>query len=221
MDTKIKKSILESILMIGIVAAMMTAGTQSYFSDTETSGGNTFTAGTLNLQVGDDDPCTIHITIDNIAPGWSKSWLWKLENTGSLDGNLTVEFSEIINNDNGLTEPESAVDTTGGDDEGELGQYLIVKKFDMRSGPGTSPWTLTDINDNTFVCDYGFTLNEYGGRTFSTYWPYDGCGYCTLESGETQYCFLQLELPSDVGNIVQSDSVEFDITFSLEQVRSR
>ena len=207
-----------SIALVLIAGMFATLGTTAIFSDTETVGVHDIQAGTLDLTVDDQNPCTVHITIHNIAPGWSKTWLWKLKNTGSLDGNLTVEISLITNNDNGLTEPESAVDTTGGDGEGELGQYLIVRKFDMRREPGTSPWTLTDINDNTFVCDYGFTLNEYDGRTFSAYWPHDGCGYCTLESGETQYCFLWLELPSDVGNIVQSDSVEFDIIFHLDQL---
>ena len=204
-----------SIAIILIAGIFASAGTMAQFNDTETVGVHDIQAGTLDLTLEGSD-VVVHVTIKDIYPGWSKTWLWELKNTGSLDGNLTVEVTNIVNRENGRNDPEIEAGDEGA--PGELGQYLIVKKFDIRKGPGISPWTLTDIHDNTFVCDYGFSLNEYDGRTFSTYWPHDGCGYCILESGETQYCFLHLELPSDVGNIVQSDSVEFDIIFHLEQV---
>jgi len=49
---------------------------------------------------------------------------WVLKNEGTLPGIVSVTFSVIVNDDNGLTEPESASDSTGGSDQGELGQYL-------------------------------------------------------------------------------------------------
>ena len=46
------KKILTSISIIGITAAVALSATMSYFSDTETSTGNSFTAGTIDLEVG-------------------------------------------------------------------------------------------------------------------------------------------------------------------------
>jgi len=204
-----------SIAIILIAGIFASAGTMAQFNDTETVGVHDIQAGTLDLTLEGSD-VVVHVTIKDIYPGWSKTWLWELKNTGSLAGNLTVEITNVVNKENGRNDPEREAGDVYGDG-GELGQFLRVKKFDMRSGPGTSPWCLTDIYDHTFIPEGGHTLDECGGRTFSSYWPHD-IGHCTLESGETQYCFLHLELPSDVGNIVQSDSVEFDIIFHLDQL---
>jgi predicted ribosomally synthesized peptide with SipW-like signal peptide len=50
-----KKKIIISLSTIGIVCAIATGVTISYFHDTETSAGNTFTAGKLNLKI--DNTC--------------------------------------------------------------------------------------------------------------------------------------------------------------------
>ncbi len=49
------KKILISISIIGIVAVIAIGGTIAYFSDTETSTGNTLTAGILDLKIKDGD----------------------------------------------------------------------------------------------------------------------------------------------------------------------
>jgi predicted ribosomally synthesized peptide with SipW-like signal peptide len=47
MDTKM----LAAIFIVGLVATIAGAGIYAYFSDTESSTGNTFTAGTMDLKV--------------------------------------------------------------------------------------------------------------------------------------------------------------------------
>lgn len=49
------KKILISFSIIGIVSAIAIGGTIAYFSDTETSTGNTLSAGTLDLEIRDQD----------------------------------------------------------------------------------------------------------------------------------------------------------------------
>src|SRR6056297_658225 len=46
--------ILMSASMIAFVGALVLGGTQAFFSDTETSTGNTFTAGDIDLQIGNE-----------------------------------------------------------------------------------------------------------------------------------------------------------------------
>ena len=43
--------IFASLIIIGVVGAAVTGATVSYFTDTETSSGNTFTAGKIDLKI--------------------------------------------------------------------------------------------------------------------------------------------------------------------------
>ena len=121
---KINNKILISVFVIGILAFSIGWGTYSYFSDTETSTGNTFTAGTINLEV--TESTSFVITVDNIAPGYDSGYYkWILKNVGTLPGKVSVTFSVITNNENGIEEPEQAAESQPyASSEGELGQYL-------------------------------------------------------------------------------------------------
>jgi len=95
------KGILMSILMIGVVAMAAGAGTIAFFSDTETSTGNTFTAGTLNLKVDDQDGVNIvKFMVTDIKPGDSGVGTWKLTNAGSLDGYIDLENILVTDDEN-------------------------------------------------------------------------------------------------------------------------
>lgn len=264
-----KSSILVSTMTIGLVAVMLSVGTMTYFSDTETSEGNIITAGTLDLKVDEqDDPNVMSITLSDMKPGDDSGYYkWVLRNAGTLPGKISVTFSEIINNDNGLTEPErTAGDTTGGAGEGELGQYLKpgihpddipdnVKQYvtiiDRNDQEG---WFIAEVSEEV---DTGGTigwgpkswsvpsrlygvwqsgpphpwgtpgLNGLGGNTYGT------LGYLSgdvLNPGQEVAFFFRVTLDSNlriwdgtkwievVDDIIQSDSVEFDITFRLDQV---
>ena len=193
------KKFLFSLMAILLAIGVVGAGAMAIFSDVEKVEVGDISAGTLDLTVGGENPCTEHITISNIAPGYSELVQLWLANTGSLDGELSVEISTITNNDNGLTEPESVVDSTAGDGEGELGEYLKAKAA-WYDDPSTTTAFANQI------------LNDIGGRTFTT-----SGNFALLEAGETQSLKMVLELPEGTGNIVQSDSVEFDIIFHLDQ----
>jgi len=45
------RKILLSLMIIGIAATMLGAGTMSYFSDSEIAAGNTFAAGAIDLKI--------------------------------------------------------------------------------------------------------------------------------------------------------------------------
>ena len=52
------RKILASIMTIALVASTTIGATQAYYSDTETSTGNTFAAGTLDLNVDGKHQCS-------------------------------------------------------------------------------------------------------------------------------------------------------------------
>ena len=186
-----------SIAIIMLAGTFASVGILAQFSDTEQIGVHDIQAGTLNLQVGDNDPSTVHITIQDIQPGFYVKKHYRIYNTGTLDGKLSVVFSSITNDDNGLTEPEQTDgDSTGGAGEGELGQCLIINGIFVE---GCSSLRITP---------YKTKLNNVDGYT---------TGPVDLNVGTKNNLKLEFWLPIGTGNIVQSDSVEFDITFNLVQ----
>ena len=87
------KKQLMSIMAIGIAALFLGAGTFAYFSDTETSGGNTFTAGTIDLTLGGTGATGVSFT--NMAPGDTASATIVVTNDGSLPGWLGAKSSYV------------------------------------------------------------------------------------------------------------------------------
>ncbi len=57
------------MMTIAFVAFFIGGGTYAYYSDVENASDNTFESGTLNLQVGDVDPCTESISVSSLKPG--------------------------------------------------------------------------------------------------------------------------------------------------------
>lgn len=81
------KKILISIMTIGIAAAMMGAGTFAYFTDTDTSPGNTFTTGTISIAISGDS------FWDGHSPG---------SDITISDGNAIFNFATIMPGDTGF-----------------------------------------------------------------------------------------------------------------------
>jgi predicted ribosomally synthesized peptide with SipW-like signal peptide len=189
------KKILASIFVIGILALAMGYGTYSYFSDTETSTGNTFQAGTLDLEIGGWNTPT-KITVSNLAPGDSGSSKIAVKNVGTINGALNLELGTATNNEG--DNPESETDIA---ELGDLGNYLVVTiYFDEDGDLGT-------VGDQTFVCSG--VINDIDGALYYPYHP--------LCAGDLSYLVVVWSLPGGTGNDVQGDIVSFDIKVVLEQ----
>jgi predicted ribosomally synthesized peptide with SipW-like signal peptide len=222
------------MMVIGLVAALAGAGLYAYFNDTETAGQNTFTAGTLDLKVWDGDSWEDNPTYNNVAewygptgwvwvsvnfsnvkPGDEFNLHWKLKNMGTLPGNLLIEVTSIMNYENGRNEPEASVDSTSGDLEGELGKRMnhmdmYVHKFEL-GDPGIS--RLKDVATG-WDPQGADELNDIGGRTYRA----ANADIGRLDPGEEIIVHLHTKVDPNAGNEIQSDSVQFDIIFHLEQI---
>lgn len=155
---KIMKKIIFSLSIIAVAAAIVIGGTYAYFSDTETSTGNTFTAGQIDLKVS--DVCSYYQNGINVNCPENSNW-----ETGDLGevnkffyfsdlkpgdyGTNVIDFN-IINNDawmcaefttdsdeNGLNEPELSMDPADTEPVGELGNYLNVMWWNDADQDGT------------------------------------------------------------------------------------
>jgi len=133
------KRILLSLSIIAVVAVVVAGGTGAFFSDTETSSGNTFTAGAIDLTVDnvsyyngelndettwreavDLDEGKLFFNFQDLKPGdWGEDTISLHVNNN--DAYACVDVRLDSNDDNSLTEPEGDDgDVTDGAGNGEL-----------------------------------------------------------------------------------------------------
>ena len=144
------------ILMLGITAILVAsllagAGSFAYFSDVETSTGNTFTAGTLDLKVSDWDELTFKDgvsatwTFSNMKPGDTVGprSVW-LRNFGSVEADhIEITSTNVVNDPSG---PES--DTEEGTTD--MAQAMEIIAMTYTANPGLLG-SLTDWNSNGII----------------------------------------------------------------------
>ncbi len=135
------KKILLSLAILGVVGAMVVGGTTAIFSDTETSTGNTFTAGAIDLTVDNE---SYYNGVLNEGTSWLQTDLTEKnlffdfrdlkpgdygEDTISLhvknnDSYLCADVTLTSNQDNGWTEPELNDEDSYTAGRGELGDRV-------------------------------------------------------------------------------------------------
>ena len=203
------KKILISLMAIALVIGLVGAGAFAYFSDTETSTDNTFTAGTLNLKVNTNDGSnTVVFTESNKAPGDSGSGTWTLVNNGSLAGYVDLESISVANAENydAATNEAEAADDVNTSIDGELGANLDVVLFwDDGAGGGIAD---NRIQDGTEATIYSGVLDSIAGSY--------GADYPLAASGTT-YISMTWSIATTVDNAIQGDSATLDMTVELAQ----
>jgi len=219
------KKILLSLVTIVAVGTIVTQATTAYFSDTAEVLGNTFSAGSLDLQVGGKDTGIENMVLTNMVPGDSTGYrVYCLKNSGTVAGDMSVKFGSIDNQENVVIQPESLAESNPviGFTEGELGQYLK-----RTVGWGPCGWSVPSqvISDWTAGPAHPWgtpALNGTANQTFT---------YATaLSAGSEIGFFVKLDLESDLrrwdgtkwldvdDNIIQTDRAVFDMIFNLDQV---
>jgi spore coat-associated protein N len=185
----LNKKMLLSVLIIGVVATAAGAGTWAQFSDTETSSGNTLTAGTMDLQLSADGTTYTQgianaLSIGDVYPGAEGQLTGAIhvKNSGTVPGKLTWASTFVSNDENGLTEPESNAGDTGDlIGNGELSPYVTLSYYEEGSTIALDPVTGIELpagDDVTIVVKY---------------------------------------VIADAGNNIQSDKTAFDVVFTLNQ----
>ena len=78
------KRILLSLLTIGVVSASVFGASKAFFSDTEKSIGNTFTAGTIDISVDDQNPWLEQTPyqLSDMKPGQTENINFVIKNVG-------------------------------------------------------------------------------------------------------------------------------------------
>ena len=238
------KKIIISLSIIAAVAAIAIGGTVAYFSDTETSTGNTFTAGAIDLTIDSNatyngDPVSAATWgLKDLIPTADKFFDFsdvkpgdQGENTIGLhvvsnDAYACLYISPLVNNDNSCTEPELAAEgglTCGTDpNAGELAQN--VQFFAWGDTDGDNIWEENEMP--LFSNIKGPASDVLNGKTYNL---------GTIAGGATKYLGVQWcagDMTVDLtnrtitcggtamGNNCQSDSMVGSIAFYVEQQRN-
>ncbi|GEM_PF-6343318 len=132
--------------------------------------------------------------ITNIIPGNSGTQPITISNSGSGPGTLTIWISNIVNTEGTPAEFEPNPGATG-----ELGGYLNFALVSARTISNIPmPALITRFPQSSIDSSYIKVLS--------------------LAAGETVYLNWNWNLPLSAGNIVQGDTLRFDINYMLEQI---
>jgi len=200
------KKILGLTIAALLVMALVGGGTWAYFSDVEAVTENTFTAGTLDLELTDVDPDgfdteTQTWVFSNMYPTDANgATLTLTSKAGSIDGYIDLD-NIIVADDENDPGPES--ETTGGFG---LSDLLKVHMFFDVDGNGSYDAGDTDIYGTSA------TYEAFSGMLTS----YDS-DYA-LTGGSTTYITLNYDWPSSVNdNDAQGDITTFTFDVILDQ----
>lgn len=267
-----------SVGMIVFVAALVVGGTGAFFSDTETSTGNTFTAGAIDLTVDSEQHYNGNECVDiDETEGVNYQWqgdspyptgpcdgTWTAtdlgaqkffnfndvkpgdegENTISLhvdnnDAYACVDVDITKNDDETCVDPENEAEGAGvcgtdGDPlmDGELAQNLTFFAWaDNGAGGGVAGDNIWQAGEQPlFANGSGPASDVLGGKTYTLANSVTG----PLIGGTTSYiglawCAGTISTPAPgtitcngatMGNEAQTDSLQANIAFRVEQARN-
>jgi len=219
-------------MTITLVAALIGGGIYAAFSDVETSTGNTFTAGTLNLVpstsgtgpagkytvTAGGDGINGNVVFEGLATGENGEIIWTLQNLGNIDGTLTVTLTRTADNDNGINEPEDAadgnpLDSLDGTADGDLDDYMTAEILADLDGDDVYETTIqaSAVGGLETICPA-----EDVPVTIITADPMAAAGGEDTVKIKLTWSIADPIVGVD-DNIIQGDGVQLDLNFTLNQ----
>ncbi|MBI0584589.1 MAG: hypothetical protein ISF22_10240 [Methanomassiliicoccus sp.] len=191
----VKKRAAIAVIVLAMAAVFSSGMIYAYFNDSETSPGNSFTAGTLDLKInGVDDPVPATFTATNLAPGSHGNAKMTVSNAGTIGGTLVGKISAVSNSGGSTPEPEIA----SGADNGELGAAMTITIY-------------RDANANGQY-DSGETLYFNNHPAVTSDWDMG-----SLAAGGSLEVSVYYDIPTTVGNNIMADVCTFSIQYTLTQ----
>lgn len=238
------KKLIISLSVIGVVAMIAIGGTIAYFSDTETSVGNRFVAGKLNLKI--DNAC--HYNGQECVCSEPGQCLWQgtdeecfcAWSVKDLAGELFFDLDDIKPGDFGEDTVSLHIDNNDAwvcaeianlvsDDNGcEKPESDIDATCGAGEGELQNNLLFTIWKDNGAGGGIACNNIKDGAEAYITqdqpaqmgYWPIaDSTNSAPLQGGATYCLGVKWSVPLAVGNEIQTDSLLGDVIFTAVQSR--
>ncbi|WP_435117887.1 SipW-dependent-type signal peptide-containing protein [Halolamina sp. C58] len=212
------------------------AGTLDMSVTATVEAASSYWSSAVDLDATADGEAVSGVTIDDVKPGDWGIICFDIS-IGENPGYVQVSTANLSSSENGYEEPEPE-DENG---EGELDDAILATIWDSyddsgdRSGlsglDGTTnvaggsqaeSWNSSRDEGGVVDEDTHYTTLQEAYDTYSTGVTLGGSeDPIEVGSGEQMETFcLLLEIPSEVGNEVQGDSLSFHLVFDAEQVRN-
>jgi predicted ribosomally synthesized peptide with SipW-like signal peptide len=190
----------------------------------------------------DDSEAVAGLVVDDIKPGDWAVICFHIE-VGDNPGYVMVSAENFTEDGGENTEPEQSAES-GTDNDADLGEFLLTtvwQEYNQNGAKGglTNLDPVFNLNSNDVELSGGYQPSDLGGvvngdvhytnareadTALDSYIIKDANGdplpvNDTESEGVYSFCLL-LELPFEVGNDIQGDSLSFDLVFDTEQVRN-
>lgn len=215
------RKLLLSMLTTLLVTGLLAGGALAFFQDTETSSGNAFIAGTLDLTLGDDnegpgaDGVTATWTMSNMAPGVTVVGpkCVYLQNGGTIAADhIEISFSHSIDDS-----PNVESDTNWSSVPAEMAEWIEILSMSYNgTNFVTAPYN--DANGNGFFDLEDVTMSPYtdvGGPLDDLVPPPN-----PNNVGQRSFC-MELKFNAGATNDIQGDILTTVVTFTLNQDSSQ
>lgn len=211
------KNILISLSVIGAVAAIVIGGTIAYFSDTETSAGNTFSTGVVDISIDGQNPWTESWNIVDMKPCETGYIVFNIQNPEDNPVNVWKTVTVTGTLDTPISEPECVF---GGGTWDSNAQACDTNGYTAKSN--LQDWMYYDLSVKV-------PINDNSDDWYQTI--YKDEDEVTVGSINNQDIFLGMvpaggsmevtqsyHLRPETGNWAQADTMTFDITIYAEQL---
>ena len=221
------KKLMGLTIAVLLTASLIYGGVFAFFNDIQASANNQLTAGTLDLSPSTSgsgpagkyfvttggNGVNGNVTFQKLQQGDSGNITWALVNTGSIPGTLSLT-SSVTFALGATSEIKTAAGGTG-DSNGFLDEYMGVKLqrgvgADQAGATANLTYMLGSSSNYVAFSNLQTALNSAGTSLSAN-----------GSSGDAVVYILNWDLNSLFGganpNIVQSDSAQIDITFTLNQ----
>jgi len=215
------RRILGLTLAAVLVLALAGIGTWAFFSDVETSNANILTAGSLDLTIdgGNDDVQLLTSSIGDLVPGDDGTASCILANTGTLDAELDIAILNLANDTVTTVDCENDDGTDGGGDLGEEVDMVLWIDADESGGFTTGDIELNHDGANAWESEGNEILDMVAIDLYNDV-SWDAAFASLDHAGGTNPAVtftLDWDLPDGTDNSIMTDTVSFDIQFTLEQ----
>jgi len=217
------KKILLSLLTIGVVSAGVFGATKAFFTDTETSAGNTFSAGTIDIEVDGQNPWsrTTPYQFADMKPSQVEYANFVIKNVGINPANIWKRIDIATESGGTLTEPECSEGGGTWENGNCTGPYdpkenissairydLTVWVYDV--DPAQNPGAAAKWWQIIYTDEMDKRLNTLNGQNILL---------GMVPAGWYMKVQQSYHMDPDTGNWAQGDVMTFNITLTAEQLK--
>ena len=213
------KKILGLTIAVVLVIGLVAGGTWAYFSDVETTTGNTFTAGIIDLELTQGSKVVAVGELVDLKPCQTGFITITLTNDGTNEMDVWKMIMSVVCTENEVVEPECAYyggtwtpgtpgTCTGGTPKNDIDTVII---YDM--------WI--EVGGDALICEPGSgdimivdgTTGLYINPDIADYYIYLG----TLAPQTSMVIVQSYHMDADTENWAQSDKMTFTMEFFAQQ----